>query len=62
MSNENELTDEEKIEHELIQHSDKLIKFLNDNYNPHTKIIITPNQVEIVQGILGFKNDTHIKK
>ena len=31
--------------------SKSLIKFLNDNFNPHTKIIIEYDGVEIVQGL-----------
>lgn len=30
-----------------------LIKFLQKNYNPHTKIIIDCNSAEIVEGILS---------
>jgi len=31
-----------------------LIKFLNDNYNPHCKIIIGSTSAEIVSGEMGF--------
>ncbi len=31
-----------------------LIKYLNDNHDPHTSIIITTTDAEVVQGLMAF--------
>jgi len=38
-----------------------LIKFLNDNHNPHTTIIITPTSAEIVEGLKSFTTEEFLK-
>jgi hypothetical protein len=38
-----------------------LIKFLNDNFNPHTQIIITPTSAEIVVGETGFTTNEYVR-
>ena len=41
--------------------TDKIIKFLNDNYHPHCKIIITTDSAELVEGIVCSFNNSFIK-
>lgn len=41
--------------------TDAVIKYLNDNFHPHTKIIIDTNRAEVVEGVMAIKNDRHIK-
>lgn len=31
-----------------------IVKYLNENYNPHTKVIIEPDHMEIVETTLGM--------
>ena len=38
-----------------------LIKFLNDKYDPHTKIIIDTSSAEIVNGLMAIRTDEFIK-
>lgn len=38
-----------------------LIKFLNEHFNPHTKVIVTPNSAEILSGEMSFHTDDYIK-
>ena len=38
-----------------------LIKFLNDNCNPHASIIITPDSAEVVYGEAAFYTKEYIK-
>lgn len=32
-----------------------LMKWLNDNHNPHTTIIVTPTSAEVVSGVLCYQ-------
>jgi hypothetical protein len=41
--------------------SKPLIKFINDKFNPHTKIIIDCDSAEIVVGEASFRTDEFIK-
>lgn len=34
-----------------------LIKFLNDNYDPHTKVIVDCSGAELVSGVLSFNTE-----
>lgn len=38
-----------------------LIKWINANKNPHTKIIIDSMSAEVVDGCAGFHTDEYIK-
>lgn len=38
-----------------------LIKYINDNYDPHTKIIIETTSAELVSGIIGTYTEEHIR-
>lgn len=38
-----------------------LIKFLNDNFNPHTHIEISTNHAELLSGEMSFTTDEFIK-
>lgn len=38
-----------------------LVKYLNDNYNPHCSIIITCDSAEVVSGEMAFHTDEFIK-
>ena len=46
---------------EFTRLSNKLIKFLNDNYHPHAHIIITTMNAEISEGVMVFENKEFIK-
>ena len=46
---------------EFTRLSNKLIKFLNDNYHPHAHIIITTMSAEIAEGVMVFENKEFIK-
>ena len=37
-----------------------LIKFLNDNYDPHTKVIIDTVSAELVSGEMAFYTEEYI--
>lgn len=41
--------------------SNVLIKWLNENSNPHAKIIINTTGAELVEGICAFRTDDYIK-
>lgn len=43
----------EKLE-EFEKLAKPLIKYLNDNHNPHTSIRITTTSAEVVQGLMAF--------
>ena len=51
---------EEKRE-EFKELSRPLIKWLNDNYHPHVKIIIDPTSAELVEGLMSFCTVDYIK-
>lgn len=53
------LTKEQVQELELL--SKPLIKFLNENFNPHVKIIITPDSSEILSGSAYIRCEEFIK-
>lgn len=36
---------------DLLDAAKPLIKYLNDNFNPHFSAIITPTSVELVEGV-----------
>lgn len=38
-----------------------LIKFLNDNFPPHTTIIITTDHAEVMGGLAAFSTEEYIK-
>ncbi len=38
-----------------------LIKYLNDNHDPHTTIIITTTNAEMLQGLMAFPTHDYIK-
>lgn len=40
--------------------ADAMIKFLNDNGNPHTTVIITATSAEIVQGVEVYYTEDHL--
>lgn len=46
---------------ELEKLSRPLIEFLNNNFHPHTKIIIETDSAELVEGICAFKTTAYIK-
>lgn len=48
-------TPQEKIE-ELTEAAKPLIKYLNENHNPHVKAIVTTDSVEVVEGVLSNPN------
>jgi len=53
------MTNEKQLEFNTL--SALLIEFLNDNYDPHTKIIITTTSSEIVNGVNMFVSEDFIK-
>ncbi len=52
-------TDKQRKEFETL--ADGLIKYLNDNHNPHTKIIIDNSSAEIVGGERCYRTEKHWK-
>lgn len=50
----------EQIE-ELREAAKPLVKFLNENYNPHCKVIVEVDGVEIVSGEVTVKIEEFIK-
>jgi hypothetical protein len=46
---------------EFVNLSKPLIKYLNDNFNPHTKIIIEADGAEIVSGEMSYRTEEFIK-
>jgi len=41
--------------------ADPLIQFINDNFNPHTKIIIDCDSAEVLTGEMAYPNKEFIK-
>lgn len=39
-----------------------LIKYLNENHHPHTKAIVTPSSVEVLEGTISNPNITEFIK
>jgi hypothetical protein len=56
---ETKLGKEKVIEFETL--AKPLIKYLNDNYNPHTSIHITCDSAEVVSGEMAFYTKEFIK-
>ena len=52
---------EENSRSKFEKHARKLMKFLNDEYHPHAKIIITPTTVEVLEGSVGFGTDEFVR-
>ena len=40
-----------EIKSELLIAAEPLIKYLNENYHPHTKIIVEHTRIEVLEGI-----------
>lgn len=53
------MTDEQRVEFEKLARP--LIKFLNDNCNPHATIIITPTSGEISIGEVAFFTQDYVR-
>jgi hypothetical protein len=34
--------------------AEPLLKYLNENYHPHVKVIITPTSIELLEGLCSF--------
>jgi hypothetical protein len=49
------LTKEQKKEFENLAWP--LIKFINDNFNPHTSIIIDNTSAEIMEGVASYRTE-----
>ena len=52
--------DKEKKE-ELVKVVKPVIKWLNENQHPHTKIIIDCNNFQLMEGIIGMDINDYIK-
>ena len=52
--------DESKIT-EFRALSEPLIKFLNDNWHPHTTIVITPTSAELLEGKVGYETHEFVR-
>ena len=46
---------------EFEQLSKMFIKYLNDNYHPHTKIIISTDSAEILEGVKAMQTSEFIR-
>lgn len=53
------MTDEQRAEFERLART--LIKFLNDNCNPHASIIITPTSAEVSIGEIAFFTQDYVR-
>ncbi len=53
------LTDKQRKEFEAL--ADAMIKYLNDNHNLNTKIIIDSSSAEIVSGVRSYLTERHWK-
>lgn len=49
-----------EIHKEFCKKTEALIKFLNNNFHPHAKIIITTNNAELVEGVMNHKTNRYI--
>lgn len=45
----------------LLEAAKPLIKYLNDNYNPHVKAIVDSGSVEILEGIMLNRTEEFYK-
>lgn len=55
------MTNNETLRAEFEKLAKPLIAFLNENYNPHTSIIINPTSAEIVSGEMSIYTEEYIK-
>tara|TARA_R110002126_G_scaffold58659_1_gene154641 strand:+ start:955 stop:1176 length:222 start_codon:yes stop_codon:yes gene_type:complete len=46
---------------ELGEAAKPVMKFLNENYHPHVKVIIDPNRAELLEGKMSIINNEFIK-
>ncbi len=51
----------EQLLEEFEQLAKPLIKFLNENFNPHTTIIITPTDAEVLSGEMAIATEEFLK-
>lgn len=51
----------EESREKLIEASKPLLKYINENHHPMTKIIITSNTVEVVEGAIALTNNEFLK-
>lgn len=51
----------EELRSEFEKLAKPLIKFINDNYNPHVSIIVTPTSAELVSGEISVYTEEFIK-
>lgn len=49
----NDVAERKKKMDELTEAARPLIKFLNENHHPHTRAIVDPTGVEVVEGIMS---------
>lgn len=49
-----------ELQKEFMTLSMPLIKFINDNYDPQTAIIITSSTAELLDGKMGFAMDEYV--
>ncbi len=53
--------DRKKKLEEFMNLAKPLIKFINDNFNPRTQMILTSTNAEIVSGQMGFTTEEFLK-
>jgi len=46
----------QKLLQELNESAMPLIEFMNKNYHPHVKCIVTPTGVELLEGLMSNQN------
>jgi len=51
----------DKQREEFIKLAKPLIKFLNDNFHPHTHIYIDCNSAELSEGCLAFTTEDYVR-
>lgn len=51
----------EKQREEFEKVTRPVIKFLNDNFYPHTKVIVDFTTAELVEGLCSFRTEDYLK-
>lgn len=51
----------EEKRNEFTAMAKKMVKWLNDNANPHASIIITPTSAELLSAEVGFTTEEFIR-
>lgn len=50
-----------EIDNEFEELTKPLIKWLNENCHPHTTMLITPVNAELLEGVIGYATHEFVK-